>query len=240
MNMNKFFLITFLSIFFFYSSSFLYSENVEFIGAKELLQRFSVNFKNNAKTMRASFKWIQGDDVQEGTLLFKNPQKLRINFSTTKQVICTNGYMLWVYIDYLNLLLRQEIRTKIKSKDAEGNTAVKIPNALVNLVGYDRYISDYSIDYDIKNKIEYKDGSFVYRFKLLRWRSSKSGFNVVYLTVNENGIIRKVEGITPSFKKIIIELDNVKLNEDIGDVTFEYDPPAHVNIKDNFIIQGGE
>ncbi len=238
--MKKDFKIIFLSIFIFLPLFSIHSDDLQLIGAKELLQKFSVSFKGNAKTMKAAIKWTQGDEIQDGVLMFKNPQKLRINFSTTRQVICTNGYMLWVYIDYLNLLLRQEIRTKVKNKDSEGHTSVKIPDALINPVGYDKYISDYSIDYDVKNKLEYKDGSFVYRFKLLKWKSSKSGFNVVYLTVNENGIIRKVEGITPSFKRITIELDDIKLNEDIGDITFEYEPPTHVNIKDNFIIQGDE
>jgi len=63
---------------------------------------------------------------------------------------------------------------------------------------------------------------------------------MIYLTVQENGVIRKIEGITAAFRKITIEMDNVKTNINIPDLKFNYEPPAHARTMDNFITNQGE
>lgn len=223
---------------FFLSALFFSFSQEELISAKDLLQKLSINFKNEVKDFEAEIKWTQDKDVQKGIIFFKNPQKVRINFTEpSKQVVCTNGYMLWVYIDYLNLILKQEILQKEKTKTDDGKTQTVVNPILINPVGYDRFLSDYAIEYhETKTPADYGDGSMVYKMRLLRWRSSKSGFNSIFLTINaDNGFIRKVEGITAAYKRIILEIDNVKFNKDISDLTFNYEPPAHANTVENFI-----
>ncbi|OHD12825.1 MAG: hypothetical protein A2Y34_01665 [Spirochaetes bacterium GWC1_27_15] len=236
MDRNKF-----IILFFIFSICFIFSEE-ELISGKELLQRFSNNFKANVKDYEAEIKWTLDANLQKGIVYFKNPQKLRINFTEPQgQVICTNGYMLWVYIDYLNLILKQEILEKDKSKTNDGKTQTIVNPVLLNIVGYDKFLTEYSIEYDgVKTKVDYKDGTKVYKFKLLRWRSSKSGFNVIYLTIQEDGLIRRVEGITATYKRIILELDNIKLNNNVSDLVFNYEPPAHANTVENFITNQGD
>jgi len=215
----------------------------ELVSAKDLLQKLSILFKTNVKDFEADVKWIQDKDTQKGTLFFKNPQKLRINFTDpSKQVICSNGYMLWVYIDYLNLILKQEILSKDKTKSDDGKTQTVINPILINPVGYDRFLTDYAIEYnEIKTQVDYKDGSKVYQFKLFRWRSSKSGFNSILLTVSANdGLVRRVEGVTTAYRRVVLEIDNIKLNKNIGDLVFNYEPPAHANTVDNFITNQGD
>ena len=64
----------------------------ELVSAKDLYKTID-SFKTNVKDFEADVKWIQDKDIK-GTLFFKNPQNL--NFTDpSKQVICSNGYMLW-------------------------------------------------------------------------------------------------------------------------------------------------
>ncbi|HOV12977.1 MAG TPA: outer-membrane lipoprotein carrier protein LolA [Spirochaetota bacterium] len=231
-----------LFLFLFVTIYFSFSQD-ELVSAKELLQKLSVSFKSNVKDLEAEIKWIQDKETQKGTLFYKNPQKIRINFTDpSNQVICSNGYMLWVYIDYLNLILKQEILQKEKTKTEEGKSQTVINPLLINPVGYDRFLTEYAIEYnETKTQVDYKDGSKVYQFKLFRWKSSKGGFNTILLTISAtDGLIRRVEGITATYKRITLELDNIKLNKNISDITFNYEPPAHANTVDNFITNQGD
>jgi outer membrane lipoprotein-sorting protein len=214
----------------------------ELLSAKDLLQKYSDSFKKNVADYEADITWTQDNNVQKGKVYFKNPQKLRINFTEpNRQVICTNGYYLWVYIDYLSLVLKQEILAKEKTKNSDGKIETVVNPILINPMGFDKFLTSYSIEYfETKNVSEYKDGSKVYTLKLLRWRSSKNGFNTVFLTIQDNGIIRKIEGITAAYKKITLEIDNLKLNSKISDLLFNYEPPASANVVDNFISNQGD
>ena len=219
-----------------------YAQDEELLSAKDLLGKFSDNFRKNIQDYEGDILWTQGETVNKGRVQFKNPQKVKIVFSEpNKQEICSNGYDLWVYIDYLRIVLRQQILEKEKKKTADGKTATIINPILINPMGYDKFLTNYSIEfYGSKNKTDYKDGKKVYQMKLVRWRSSKNGFNVVYLTIEENGLIRRVEGITAAYKKIILEIDNIKTNVGISDLVFDYELPAGANVVDNFISKPEE
>jgi outer membrane lipoprotein-sorting protein len=212
------------------------------MSAKELAQILSDRFRETVKDYEGTIRWTQDDKIQYGTLYFKNPQKMRINFIEPEgQVICTNGYELWLYIKYLNLILHQDILEKEKVKDEEGNTETVVNPILINPVGLEKFLTDYSIEFfETKDPITYKDGSKVYQLKLLRWRSSKNGFNTIFLTVQTNGLIRKVTGITAAYRQIVLEIDDVKINQNLSDLLFNYEPPAHAGTVENFITQQGE
>jgi outer membrane lipoprotein-sorting protein len=253
MHKLKIFFITCLIIFLFIINI---NPQAELLSAKNLLERLSGSFKANVKDLKAEVKLIQGNTTSTGTLLFKNPQKVRIDFSDpANQVICSNGYELWVYIPYLNIVLHQDIlerermkkdeddekNEKEKNNDNKNNDQVEEPEIvtnpiLLNPVGLDKFLTEYSIEYhETKEKVSYKDGSKVYKMKLIRWRSTKHGFNVIYLTIQENGIIRQVRGVTASYKQIILELDRIELNTNISALKFDYEPPAHTSTVDDFI-----
>ena len=52
----------------------------QLLGAKDLLASISETYKTTIKDFEAQVTWTQEKDVQTGTLWFKNPQKLRIDF----------------------------------------------------------------------------------------------------------------------------------------------------------------
>jgi outer membrane lipoprotein-sorting protein len=259
MNLKKMLILLFII---YWLCAFKIEAQEELIGPKDLLQRISNKFKSEVKDFKADIKWIQGNNVQKGEVLFKNPQKLRINFNEPQgQVICSNGYDLWVYISTLNTILHQKIMDKPrvktdnkskpdqnkskngqnKSKSDQTKNESLLNPIFLNPVGFDKFLSDYSIEYhETKDKVAYTDGTKVYKFKLFRWRSSKSGFNVIILTVQENGLIRQVEGTTASYRRLIYELDNIQTNTNLSELLFDYEPPTHATIIDNFITEQQE
>jgi len=209
----------------------------DMLSAKDLLQNLSGLFQSKVKDFEADITWSQDNTVSKGKIQFKNPQKVKISItSPSEQVICTNGYNLWVYISSLNIVFKQELIQKEKVKDSSVKSQTVVNPLYINPVGYDRFLTEYSVDFnETKNKIDYKDGSKVYTFKLLRWKSSKTGINTVILTVSDDGLMKKVEGITVSGRKISMEMSSYKLNNGFSDMVFDYDPPAHANTVDNFI-----
>lgn len=243
---TKIFLIPFFVFIVFLAPSVsLFSDDAvvtNLVTAKDLLQNLSDKFKKSIKDYEADITWTQDTNKQKGTLYFKNPQKIKIVFSDpVGQVICTNGYELWVYIKYLNIVLHQDLMKKTKKKNNEGKMETVVNPILVNPVGLDKFLTGYSIEFiDTKNTVTYKDGNQVYKLKLIRWRSLKNGFNVVYLTIGSSGLIRKVEGVTAAFRHIILEIDNIKTNTGISDLIFDYEPPAHSSTVDNFITKKRE
>lgn len=230
--------------------NFVFSAVDQVIGAKELLEKISNNFKQTVKDYEADFKWIQSDNVQEGKLYFKNSQKLRLNFTNPpNQVICTNGYDLWFYMPAYNYLLTQKLLSKEKKivsfeeeeskkknkKDTNKNENQNPDIVFFAPIGFDKLLSDYAVEFNESKTLINYNGHMVYSFKLIRWKTSKNGINVIYLFVEPNGIIRKFEGITASYRKITIELNNIKINTGIDDKIFDYNPPSHVRILENFM-----
>lgn len=212
----------------------------QLLSAKDFLTSLSDKFRENVEDMVADIAILTGDEVQSGTIKFKNPQKLYITLTEPqKQEICTDGYDLWVYIQNLNLLLQQRVQDKKKEKNENEETILVETPIMINPVGYERFIRDYSIQYlESRSKVKDEDGEYVYKLKLIRWQTSKNGFNVVYLTIKEDGIIKKVEGINAAYRKFTIQLDNIKTNVGLDNSEFNYEKPAHVNTIDNFIKQG--
>lgn len=209
----------------------------DLLSAKNMLESLSEKFKTNVKDFKADVKWTQGSEVQKGKLTFKNPQKLRIDFTEpANQAICTNGYELWVYIPYLSITLHQNILNKTKLKNEEGSVETVDSPILINPVGFDKFLTEYSIQFhETKERVTYKDNTKVYQFKLLKWRTSKSGFNSIILYVQENGFIRQVKGTNAAYRQTVLEIDKIEANTNISDLVFDYEPPAHSSTVEDFI-----
>ena len=233
---NKYNLLFLSLVILLYSQSLLYSQD-DLLSAKNMLENLSEKFKANVKDFKAEVKWTQGTEVQTGKLFFKNPQKLKIDFTEpANQVICTNGYELWVYIPLLSITLHQNILNKTKLKNEEGNVETVDSPILLNPVGFDKFLTEYSIEFnETKEKITYKDNTKVYQFKLIRWRTSKSGFNSIILYVQDNGFIRQVKGTNAAYRQTILEIDKIETNTNISDLVFDYEPPAHSSTVEDFI-----
>jgi len=230
--MKKTFLII-LSLIFFIINIF---PQDDIIGAKSLMEKLSETVKKNVKDYKADVKWMNGDAVSSGKLYFKNPQKVKIEYKDPAgQVFCTNGYELWIHIPSMSATLHQNILDKEKKRNEDGTVETVKNPIFLSPVGYDKLLSEYAIEYhETKEKVVYKDTK-VYKFKLLRWKSARNGINTIYLMIDENGMIRQAKAITANFRQISIEYDNITLNSGLSDMMFNYEPPAHATVIDDFM-----
>jgi outer membrane lipoprotein-sorting protein len=70
----------------------------------------------------------------------------------------------------------------------------------------------------------------------LTWRSSDEGFRELILSVNAKGLIRRIEAVTVGYQKILFDFKDIRINQNIPDARFKYDPPASANVLENFLF----
>ena len=163
-----------------------------------------------------------------GRLSFKSPDLLRMDYSTPEnQVICFNGDMLTIYLPDSSAVLQQSV-----TQDNTG-ASLATPQGLSLLSRY------YSVAYETGQDAEaLEDGSdeMVVKFILSR-KSASEAFRYIKIAVNPSTkLIRRVEAVTPKGETLIFNFYDYKLNQDITDQRFIYDPPSSANNINNFLF----
>ena len=74
----------------------------------------------------------------------------------------------------------------------------------------------------------------------LDWRSTDEGFRQLEISIGENGLIRRIKGVTVGYENIQFDLTNILVNQNIPDARFEYESPATANIFENFLFEPEE
>jgi hypothetical protein len=74
----------------------------------------------------------------------------------------------------------------------------------------------------------------------LDWRSTDEGFRQLEISVGENGLIRRINGVTVGYENIQFDLTNILVNQNIPDARFDYESPATANIFENFLFEPEE
>lgn len=165
----------------------------------------------------------------EGTLYYKTPNLLRIDFSApAEQVLVTDGKKLTIYIPQYRVVMAQTL----KRRSAAAIASMASRQGLILLK------RNYSIAYlNSPNPVPLDDKSKEMVTKLrLTWKSSDEGFRELVLSVNADGIIRRIEGVTVGYQKIVFDFKNIRINENIPEGRFRYDPPASANVVENFLF----
>ena len=133
-----------------------------------------------------------GNDRMEGTLFHRSPNLLRIDFTTPEdQVLVANGELLLIHVPRHNVTLQQTLRRR------EQNVG-----GLATSQGLMLLRSNYSIAYlHGPAPVPLDEGSSVMVTTLrLDWRNTNEGFRQLTLSVDDNLIIRRIEGITPQLR----------------------------------------
>ena len=164
-----------------------------------------------------------------GKLIYKRPNKLRIDFSSPReQVLAVNGEMLTVYVPRYSYVLEQRLQRRSDS--------------MVSMMASEKELSylqsNYSVAYAVgPDPVPLDEGSKEMVVKLkFQSLSSAEGFRQLEIAFDQNHLMRRVTGSTGS-KTIILDYKNIKLNQDIPDARFNYDPPANANVYRNFLYE---
>ncbi len=168
-------------------------------------------------------------EVMTGVVSFKRPNLLRIDFtSPADQVIVFNGDMLTIYLPEQAAVLQQSVES-----DTSAASSIATPQGLALLSRY--YVVAYETGQD---PVPFENGSDEMVMKLiLTRRSTSEAFRYIKLDIDANTkLIRRVEAATTKGESFVFDFMEYKVNKDITDQRFIYDPPSSANSFNNFLF----
>lgn len=180
------------------------------------------------KDYEADFDIKADKQDMSGKVSYKKNNLLRMDFTTpAEQVICFNGDMLTIYLPDAAAVLQQSVKE-------EGNAATLATAAGLALMS--RY---YSVAYEIgQAPVPLEEGSSEKVVKLvLNRRNTSEAFRFIKLAINaETKLIRRVEAVTTRGESFVFNFTDYKLNQDLTEQRFIYDPPSSANNYNNFLF----
>jgi outer membrane lipoprotein-sorting protein len=172
---------------------------------------------------------IQEKEAMTGTLYYKSPNLLRIDFtSPAEQVLVTDGSKLTVYIPLYRVVMSQPLRKR----------SAGAITSMVSKQGLTLLKRNYSIAFlEGPGKVPLDQGSPLLVTKLkLTWRTNSEGFREMILSVNSQNMICRIDAVTVGYQKIQFSFEDIRINQNIPDARFKYDPPASANVQENFLF----
>ena len=170
-----------------------------------------------------------GSERMEGTLFYRRPNLVRIDFTSPEnQVLVSDGETLMIHVPRHNVTLQQSLRQRDQNV-----------GGLATSQGLRLMRSNYSIAYlHGPAPVPLDEGSSLMVTKLrLDWRNTNEGFRQLVLSVDDNLVIRRIEGITPNFDEVRFDFRDIRLNQSIPSTRFEYTPPPGANRLNNFLFE---
>lgn len=165
----------------------------------------------------------------EGVVYYKTPNLLRINFTDpADQVIVVNNEKLMIYLPEQNVVMTQKLREKSESTLA----------AMVSEKGLRLLSQGYSISYLTSpdpEPLEEESTELVVKLRL-EWRSTDEGFRQIIMSVGEDNMIRRMEGLTVTYETVVFDFKNIRINQNIPEKRFEYDSPPSAYDMKNFLF----
>lgn len=182
------------------------------------------------KDYEADMDLSVGKQQMTAKVSFKRPDLLRLDFSNpADQVILFNGDMLTIYLPGSSAVLQQSVQ----SDSGAGGASLATPQGLSLMSRY------YTVAYETgQDPVPLDDTSDEKVIKLvLNRRNTAEAFRSIKLAINaETKLIRRVEAVTPRGDEFVFNFTNYKLNQDISDQRFIYDPPSSANNYNNFLL----
>jgi outer membrane lipoprotein-sorting protein len=170
----------------------------------------------------------QGGSVMLGNLIYRSPNLVRIDFFEPRgQVIVSDGKTLTVYVPSYAVTFTQEL--------GRGDNV----SGLATGQGLRILRNNYSIAYaDSPSPQPLQANSTEMVTKLrLTWKSSGEAFRQIDLAISENGLIRRITGVTVNYRTVQMDFTNIEPNKGIGAGRFQYEPPPNANRIHNYLFE---
>jgi outer membrane lipoprotein-sorting protein len=170
-----------------------------------------------------------GKTVMSGTISYKTPGLLRIDFDDPKdQVICYNGEELIIYVPTYSAILRQYV-----------GRGADVPGALGGSIGLELMGKNFTVAYESSpQEVPLDSGSQETVIRLsLTAKLTTEGYRSLLLSIDPQSLlIRRIEGITISNSTFRFDYRGIKLNQGIPEKRFSYESPASANEYNNFLF----
>ncbi len=219
----------------YFASSLLMMIIIDVLNAQETSIETAQNFMIQVAEKYATFEDLQANitvtqnnKVSKGVLFSKNPNKLRINFSTPKdQVMVSDGEMFYIYIPQQNIVLEQ-------LKDDATSTS-----SFTNRTGLEQLLKRYIPSYVDKPKFIALENRNPKKYVMkiqMKWKSPSESFRKLTLSIGKDLFIYRVEAITYNRKIVQFDFSNIQVNKGIPNARFTYDPPPTASVIENFLF----
>ncbi len=170
------------------------------------------------------------DTEMTGDLYYRHPDLLRINFrSPEEQVLVTDGSMLTLYIPSLDVTMEQSLSSRQQGEEI---------TAMATREGLGLLRRMYNVSYlEGPAPIPLEEGSDEMVTKLrLTWRSPSEGFREIIVSINEDLLIRRMEGTTVGYDEVTLDFADIRVNQNLTAEQFEYRSPPSANRFRNFLF----
>ncbi len=219
--------IIFVAFFLILASVTVSSQQI--LTALEYFDTIGVNYAEITDYI-ATMTWSDETGSMSGTLYYKHPNLIRIDFdSPEEQVLVSNGELFMVYVPAFNVVLQQELR------DIPGEA----PGGLATPEGLSLMRRNFTIAYlegPEPVPIDEDSDLLVTQLRLDR-KQVTEGFRQIVLSVDETGFIRRILGTKVDWEEVRLDLDDMEINQNIPTARFDYPPEADASIYENFLFQ---
>jgi outer membrane lipoprotein-sorting protein len=201
----------------------------QIVTAENFLERVSDKYATFSD-YEARIRIRSGNMDMYGTIVHKQPNFLRIDFSTpAEQVIVFDGNMLTVYLPEFRAILNQSVSSSgANLATSRGLSLLRRNFAAAFITGPDPV----PLDDDSREK--------VVRLRLTR-RYGSEGFREIVLSIDPSSLfIRRIQGTTIADGHTQFDFSEIKPNQGISEHRFVYDSPASANLYNNFLFRDTE
>lgn len=228
MTINKFLILSFLFVIIAFSPVF----TQDILTASQFFDSVS-NVYSTVDDYEARVNIVAGEVIMEGILFFKSPNLLRINFSEPEeQVISVYDDILTLHIPEQNVIMEQKLQR-------HSNASLAL---MASKQGLDLLRNGYSVAF-LKGPdpvaLDEDSNEMVRKLKLV-WRKTDEGYRQIIMSVDENGMIRQMKGITVNYETFQFDFTEIRINQNIPEVRFKYDTPPSAYIMNNFLFEPEE
>ncbi len=178
----------------------------------------------------ATYTWTDEEGSMFGTLYYKRPNLIRIDFESPQDmVLVSNGELFMVYVPAFNVVLQQELR----------DTPGEAPGDFTTPEGLAIMRRNFTIAYlEGPEPVPIEEGSdlLVTQLRLDR-KQVTEGYRQIVLSVDEAGFIRRILGTKVDWEEVQLDLDDIEINQNIPTARFDYQLEADASIDENFLFQ---
>lgn len=203
----------------------------EIVTVEDFFDRLSERY-GEVEDYIAEIEISRDDTVQRGTIYYRRPNQIRIDYSEpAEQVMVSDGSLLQVYIPLYNVVLEQRLRPQSSETVAD----------LASEQGLSLLRRNYSASFVTgPDPVPLEEGSDELVVKMqLQWRTTSEGYRQLELAVNEDLLIRRITGITVSYEEVQFDFTSIRINQNIPEARFEYEADPSANVISDFLY-GGE
>ena len=204
----------------------------EILSAESFFDSVSASFSSIAD-YSAAVQITQGKSASSGTLWYKSPYYVRIDFSSPRgQVMVIDGEKLTIYLPDQAVALVQRYRKKAPTEAA----------ALASKQGLAMLKANYGVAfYSTPGYVPLDEGSKEEVVKLkLTPKSSGAAFSQIVMSVGKDNTIRRMDATLSGGDKFVMDFTAIKTNQNIPDSRFRYDPPPSANVQEDFLFDSSE